>query len=348
MSFWSVVVPEAGTNKVLNPSGEASGNFAAHNGATVTRDTAYARFGIYSYKAVLGAANRGVNLTLSALANAIHAVTFYVRGTVTGALQASLDGGANYNAAAVIGGSQGGWVRYGVQIPAAQANGSTALILRDTLDDGTIYFDGAQVEQQSYVTTYVDGDRSGLCRWNGLRHASTSTRSAQERAGGRERDLYDDYGIGVLRDFSGVGMPPLTHNIQPMALQPGALYQSAKVNVRAISLVLEVEGASWQALHQKRQDLIDLFKPDAVRGNQPVVVKYTGANGSRPVYGYFRYEGGLEFGNAAGFSENPIHRLIAVDPFWYEDNQEQAALTVQQSVANAGGAIRRIEGEGVK
>jgi hypothetical protein len=108
--------------------------------------------------------------------------------------------------------------------------------------------------------------------------------------------------------------------------------------------VLDLEGASWQAFHQKRQDVIDLIKPDAVRGAQPFVLKYTGGNTAKPLYGYFRYESGLNFSNARVFSENPIVRLLAVDPFWYEDNQETASLTLQSTVSNANGIIKRKNG----
>jgi hypothetical protein len=343
MSFLAIIVPEAGTNYVLNPSAEATGNFAAHNGATVTQSTTYARFGVYSYSVVLGATNRGINLTLSALANAIHNVSVYVRGTITGTLQASLNAGSNYNAMSIVGGVSGGWVRYQVQISAAQANGSTALIIRDTANDGTIYADAVQVEQTSgYYTTYLDGDRPGAFvgayRWSGLRHGSTSTRSAQERGGGRERDLYDDYGIGLWRrEYRGLGIPPIVNNTQPFALQPGDAFQNYKIQTRTIDLKLEIEGSSYQNMHQKRQDLIDLIKPGLTRDSQPftLVFKIPDASGGidKKAYARFRYQSGGELVNLVGaMTEQPVLQLLAVDPLWQEDNQETAALDFQDTL----------------
>ena len=85
MSNWKVVVPEATTNKALNPSAGTTGNFAAAGGATVSRVTTYGRYGLYSYRVQSAGDNQGMTLTLSVLANAIHYVTLRVRGTLPAA-----------------------------------------------------------------------------------------------------------------------------------------------------------------------------------------------------------------------------------------------------------------------
>jgi len=354
MGLWTIRVPEVGTNYVLNPSAEATGNFAAHNGATVAQSTIYARLGVYSYSVVLGAVNRGINLTLSALANAIHNVTFYVRGTITGTLQVSLNAGANYNAASIIGGSNGAWVRYGIEISAAQANGSTACIIRDTAADGTIYIDAVQVEQTSgYYTSYIDGDLvggfTGAYFWSGLRHGSTSLRRLQERGGGRDVDIAT-YGANVLQ-WPGAGLPEVTNNIQELALQPGAFFQNTKVLPRQMTLLVDMHSATLAGLHGIRKDIIDVIKPDLTRGNQAFILGYTGALSTKPVYCAFRYAGGAEQIEIAGsgmWTEGnarvPI-RVLAVDPFWAEDSQEVAALDFQDSIAAAAYGLRRINGQ---
>lgn len=343
--LWTIVVPEAGTNLVLNPSAELAGNFLnLGGGCTVTRDTTYARFGAYSYRIPSGGANCGVNLTLTTLANAIHYVTFYARGNAANTLQVSLDSGGNYNAVSIIGGSTGGWVRYGVSIIAAQANGSTSCIIRNTTNE-TYYFDGIQVEQQSYYTTYIDGDMGSLYRWSGLRHGSTSTRDAQERGGGRERDFDTDYGIQIEDSSNRFGVPAIQQNILGQALQPGAVFQSTKIQPREMVLVAKLTGTSMPTLHAKRQDLWDLLKPDRVRGAQPFIIGYSGAVSARKVYGWFRYSAGLEFANPMGYTEHPPVRLLAVDPFWYEDSQDTFALDFQDSVSSSAYANRRTNGQ---
>jgi hypothetical protein len=350
MSFWAAIIGEAGINLVLNPSAEDAGNFANHNSATVTRVTKHARWGLYCYLVTTGAVNRGINLTMQALANAIHYVTFYVRKdttAITGTLEVSLNGGTNYNAAAIISGaladSNARWIRYGVQIAASQANGSTALIIRNTVNEN-FYVDAVQVEQQSYYTTYMDGDRGPLYRWNGLRNGSTSTRDAQERWGGREHDLVDDFGIYVSPDSDGIGMPDIALNFFEQALQPGALFQSEKIGLRMLNLKTTLQGTTYQNLQQKRQDFIDIVKGNAKRGRQPVLLRYTGANVGKPVYAPFRYADGLKFGPPKGFVEEPTARLIAEDPFWREDDNQVTALTMQQSISTAAYGLRRVNG----
>ena len=131
MSNWKILMPVAAQNLCLNPSAEIAtpANYSSVDGSTVTRDTTYARFGDYCYKIVPGGTERGISLTTAAMANAIHYVTFYVKG-VTGALDVSLDAGAHHlaNIASIIGGSTGGWVRYGFAVSASEANIALASI----------------------------------------------------------------------------------------------------------------------------------------------------------------------------------------------------------------------------
>jgi len=177
-----VQVAEATTNKILNPSAEATGNFTARGTATVTRDTGTYVIGATSYKIVLAAANDGINLTLSALANAIHYVSVWVTGSALTTLQASLDG-TNWNALNTVietltDAAGNTWTRYGAQISAAQSNGSTTLRIRNSASSGTFYLDAAQVEQKSYPTSYADGSLGTGHSWSGTAHASQSSRTA--------------------------------------------------------------------------------------------------------------------------------------------------------------------------
>jgi hypothetical protein len=176
----AVQIAEATTNKVLNPSAETTGNFAARGTATVTRDTATYYVGVTSYKVVLAAANDGIDLTLSALANANHYVSFWVTGAAISTLQVSADG-TNWNAitqeySETIDGIT--WTHCIAAIPQAQANGSTTLRIRNTASSGTFYVDAVQVEQKNYPTPYCDGSLGDGHSWSGTAHASQSSRAA--------------------------------------------------------------------------------------------------------------------------------------------------------------------------
>lgn len=283
--------------------------------------------------------------TLATLTNAIHYVSFYVYGALTGVLQVSLNSGGNWNTASVIGGAAGGWVRYGAQVPAAQASGSTRLLIRDSANENYL-LDCLQVEANSYGTTYMDGDQGdGTYRWEGLRHGSASTRDAQERSGGRELNLEDDYGVRVVEGTKQIGMPPLVHNLQGQALFPGAVYQGFKILPREIELHLQHEGDSWSDFHSERQTLIDLFKPDRVRGAQAVVIGYAGSDSATKLYTSFYYNGGLELGDFLAYDEIAPLKLLAPDPFWYEDNRETWSLDFNDAITGVAQALRRHNGQ---
>ena len=412
--IWYLLVPEAGTNQVLNPSAEAADNYgglfvgspsvsaspsgsaspsasqsrspsasvspsasqstspsasqsrspsasASSSGsaspstsvspspspsfgvAAVSRVTTYARFGDYCYSITTPKPYDGLWLTLSTLTNATHYVSLYLFDNVTGTPEASLDGHTFY-AMSVIGGRDTGWLRYGVSIPASEANGSKRVDIRMPTEED-FYVDAVQVEANSYGTTYIDGDRGELYRWSGLRHGSASTRSAQERAGGRERNLLDDYGVEVVEGTKRIGMPPVIHNLQSLSLLPGALYQGVKVLPREIELHLNYSSDSWAGFHGKRNDVIDLLKPDLTRGSQPVIIGYAGPGTDKKVYSKFYYNGGMEFGDFLAYDETAAVRLLAPDPFWEADDQETASLDYQDSVSNAAYALRRHDGQ---
>jgi hypothetical protein len=338
-NLWFITVPEATTNYVLNPSAEVASNFTAHNSATVTRDTAYSRHGVYSYKIVPGGVDRGISLTLSAFPNAAAYISFYVFGTITGNLNISMDAGVNYSTAAIIGGMTGGAVRYGFALSSVYANGSVALIIRNTVSE-TFYIDAVQVEAKGYPTTYCDGSLPGLHRWSGLYHGSTSSRDAQERRGGHEVDLEATYGVTVRMPTSGLGMPPVINNLQDMSLQPGSIYQSYTVLPNSLDLAMTFPGTSQTNLHTIRQLIIDLLKPDAARGSQPFVIGYAGAGLYKKVYNEFYYADGLPYGDVTRTVEQPSVRVVSVNPFWYEDNQAAAALDYQDTFTGGYGAVR--------
>lgn len=354
MSAWKIWVPTAATNIVFNPSAEQNNtNIASFGGSSITYDTTQARYGDYSLKIVPGGTNRGASWTTQAAANAIHYATFYVAGTISGTLQVTTNAGSNYNAAAIIGGSTGGWVRYGAQIPAAQANGSALMSIRNTANE-TWYVDAVQLEQSSYYTTYIDGDRRyntgglrGLYNWTGHRNASTSTRDAQERGGGIEYDLLDNYGLDVIQ-YTGAGLAPVINNTQGLALLPGAAFQSTKTLPRTVALTASLVSPTLAGLHSLRKALIDLIKPDGVRGAQPFVLGYTGSNSGKPVYCQFRYADGLGLGvlgQGETFLELPVPIVLtAVDPYWWEDNRETASLGFVDTLTNVNRVLGRVNG----
>lgn len=219
------------------------------------------------------------------------------------------------------------------------------------------YLDGAQLEKKAYPTTYCDGDQPG-CRWNLTAHGSISTRDGFTRAGGRWVDLAgpcrgnDDLYFTVLGGF---GMPPITNNIQSWANAPGSYYQNLKVMDRVVTLSFHAKKKDLRLigqpklnrLHELRQQLIDLIKPDKTQGGEAFLFEYD--DGERPLYMRFRYEAGLEGEwdvRNPWVNSFPI-RLLAVDPLWVEDNQNVYNLDFSETIPLSGtetNAFKRVEG----
>jgi len=333
MSDWKVIVPEATTNCVLNPSAEATGNYAAVGGA-VTRVTTYSAFGLRSYRVQTAADNQGATFTLSALANAIHYVTMWVRGTLPASWDWSLDN-VNWHVPTLLEAIDADWGLYGHQFPAAEANGSTTLrVYQNGAGAGDFYLDAIQVEAKGYWTTYCDGTQEG-CEWLTVMHASTSSRSGQSRAGGRVRDLQDDYGLDI-GGMMGVGAPPQKVWVDEYAFLPGGELDSIKIPPRPFTLTGVVRGVSYADLHSKRQALTSVLSPDTYPKQddrpQPVRLRYTGSAVQKQIAAH--YEGGLETAIRVDdpcYWERVSVRFLADDPFWYEVGESAAVLDSSDS-----------------
>lgn len=224
----------------------------------------------------------------------------------------------------------------------------------DTAKAITFYVDGAQIELKNTATTYCDGDQPG-CRWNIDDSYSRATRSPYTREGGKWVELSglcrdnDDIYVTVL---GGLGMPPLQHNTQSWAMSAGSYFQNTKVLDRQITILFNVKkehtaivkSVDASPLHEMRQQLINIFKPDKTGGYEPFWFSYQ--EGNREVFIRMRYEAGLE-GNwdirNQWINSFPV-RFLIVDPYWVENNCNIQALNFKETTAFSHIAAR-VEGE---
>src|SRR3990170_1286859 len=206
----------------------------------------------------------------------------------------------------------------------------------------TIYFATTGGTLKGTATDLTgDGDQPG-CEWTRALHASTSRRDSQSRNGGREYNL-DAYAF-YISESPGIGMPERKHLVQERAMLPGAYYKGSKVQPRTFDLVGDEIGTSRTNLHYVRQQLMDAIKPDRVRGEQPVTIKYSGANPSKPVSIQAVHDTGLAFGALDGFSERVQARFIAwEDPFFYEEGDRAHHLTYTQEITNADCIVAKLD-----
>ena len=346
---WKVIIPESGRNYVLSPvaQGPVATTYASEALATITLDITCAYLGCKNYKIVGTLNNQGIALVLSALSNNIHYVTVRTYGAVAD-WDWSLDN-ATFTAPTLLG-IEGSWYVYGITFPAAQATGSTHLYIHKLGNAAfTWYLGHIQVESAVYATTYttpITGDIRGFTsdgyKWEGSAHASSSWRSSQERSGGLEVDLDTTYNFKVLYP-NGIGMPPIQHHIQGMALLPGALYQGHKVLPRVIDLISGTKANTTTTVATARKNFINAIKPDRVVPEQPVVFRYYG-NANRPVEFYAYYDSGMEFQISSGVVDKPSARFICYDPFCYETHTEAKVLERYSTVANADYIVRKADG----
>lgn len=332
MSSYAFIIPEQSENKIANPSFETgtTGYVAVGAGTTLAQDFIYQRFGRASLKVTPDTGiNDGVYYGITLAVTTQYTFSVYVLGAngVPYRLRVYDVTGAVDLATKTFTGD-GGWMRVEVTFTTG-ANTSIRLHLEKNnhASIAPLYADGSQLEQKGYSTTYVDGDQDEG-QWTGARHASTSTRSAQERGGGRAVDP-ETYGLWITAS-AGMGMLPRRHASEEFASQPGAYLQDIKLLPRVITLAGEwLESGELQLLQARRQ-LVNALHLDAVNTLQPVGLRYTGVEREIELPCY--YDDGLAGNLMKVFMEKAVIRLIAYDPFWIERADNAKDLNTSQSL----------------
>lgn len=362
MASLKILVPEGTTNYIQNPGARFDTTGWTAFGSTISRSLSAARFDIGSISVVTNGAvlREGVYYRVNNLQgiNEPITVSVYVRGGTRNKVHIRLiasPGGREFVSEDVVL-SATRWQRIEVT---GRCDGSNDVRLyvesgERTAKAITFFVDGAQMERKAYSTTYCDGDQPG-CRWNIIQHASMSTRDPYTRAGGRwveisgpERDLENLY----MTVAGGLGVAPLVNNVQSFALAPGGYHQNSKISERPIALTFHAKHKdrfsgcppkTLAALHQLRQLLIDIVKPDKTGGDEPFLIEYK--DGDYPVYLRAIYDGGLEGEwdvRNQWINSFPL-RLLAVSPLLVEDDQEISTIDFQESFV-VSGVAGRIDG----
>jgi hypothetical protein len=164
--------------------------------------------------------------------------------------------------------------------------------------------------------------------------------------GSRNDDLY-------VTTFSGFGFAPIRQQIQEFAVAAGAFFQRTKVLSRTLQMVFwakdetaqKRKGINLTRLHELRQMLIDYVKPDLTKGSQSFVLEYEENDVILQIKAL--YEAGLELDadlRNKWTNSFPL-RLLSVDPYWVEDDQEVAVLDLQDTVTDVNYAVARESGQ---
>lgn len=355
--LWSIVVPSAGVNYAENPSltqdDTGWGAYAADSGAgSVVRTGDAAMQGFYGLHAAKTGTTGKYGVAGTPLSNDLFVsgqyVTMSMFVTIPSGTRATFEVNVFNPGLLQSTVTQEGPYAGRLEATVGPLTGTSTSIgarayIPDTYGD-YIYADGFQIEADTVsflASTYFDGDTEG-CYWSGVYYSNTSIRPVTVRDGGTIENL-DDYGF-FITGLSDTGMAGVRHNIDPYAVQDGALYRSSRTPRRVFNLSGELIGASLSDLHDKRQGLIDLFKNDVTGQNDPFWLRYTGSGETLQIQ--CRYDSGLGGSRRPrdGFSERLSLRFVATDPYWQKDHNVGVDITAQQAITTEA-ILVRVEGE---
>lgn len=279
--FW-IVKPKESTNQILNPSfdlpdGKADWT-ASGAGVTIADTTTYTRRGSNAMQVnpATNVASGAYHPGLTVVSGSNYTFSCDVKGVAGQAMRIYIADVSGTVKATKTWTATGYWQRQEVTHTAAESIGTyRAYVIRDAVASTAAYYvDGAQFEQTSKATTFIDGEEPG-CRWNGLPRNSSSTRSALTRYGGELID-FDDY--CSIASVVGLGNGDWNQIVTKMT-SGGDMYQGAIRKSRKFSIVVDFTGATLGAIEAKRKALIDALRPDMLDG-QECVIRYQGVDAS--------------------------------------------------------------------
>ena len=280
-----IVIPQAATNLVTNPSLET--NTTGHNavgGASLARVATHQRRGAWaleitpvdsvesgSYYGDI-AVTSGVEYTYSIDILGVDGQNYELQLVNTSSVERA--------SFAYIG--TGRWDRIELTFTATATESWRLYVVRDASETGAdkFYIDGLQFEVGP-ATTYFDGDMVGFVStrndfgWNGTRHGSTSYRTAKTRAGGSLLAISD---YATLVKATGFGLGPFSQSYSAL-ITGGALSEGFTLGQRQPSLLLEYNG-SMSEMWDKRKAIIDAVRPDYTGTPQPMVIRFQGTDSS--------------------------------------------------------------------
>lgn len=319
--LWDIIVPEATTNLISYPSIEIEGVTTGWTaiGGSIAQETDDPPFGTYNLEVTptAGVWDGTYYNTASLTSGTSYTLSLYFKGESAIPYRAYFATAAGVLKASVAFTGDGEWHRY-TKTWVCDNTAAHRIVVdkNDNASTAKFYVDGLQVEAKAYATTYTDGDQEPASdyAWSGIAHASTSTRTATARSGGRIKNLRDDYYFYSLHP-TGIGAPPITNYSTDYALLSGALHEHTKIHGRLFILNGLLKGTSLETLHTRRAALYDILRPDEV-SDRPVLIQYTGGAKTVQIAAY--YDGGMEFGIVDGFTEKMGIRFYAPDPDWLE------------------------------
>jgi len=330
--WFSVVVPEASENLIVNPQIYLA-DISQYAGTAIAATDAEQRRGTYSI--VSSDDTVYYNDGFTTVTDTVYTFSADLLGSA----------GATYyiyfatNAGVLIGEkkafiSTGHWQRESVTYP--ETGGASRRVYIERTDAADFYTDGWQVEAKQYPTTYFDGDKTGSLAgvasyyWTGTEHDSPSVRIAQERNGGRDYNL-SDFGI-IVSGVVGLRMPPFNYVSTKLA-NGGGFYQQSTLEERQFSLVCTTfSDNGYTGLDYNFQRLEAAINPKRMAVDQKVILRFhrvdprTGSE-TKVVDIPCVYLGGLEGSIASEAQERFALNFVMPNPYLIEDGSRGMNLS---------------------
>lgn len=366
LSWWSVVVPEATENLIINPSFEVYDTFGYD-------------WVVLGWGSVTAVDDSPVGATrdlfcLKLVGNSLGEGEFWYGGDAdAGGLLHVTPGGYTwsldiYSASSygefeleirAAGGStirkrrysnvESGWKRYHMTFVEGGSE-DIELVFRDVtpgLIPATYYLDAWQFEKKLYPTTYCDGDMVGYYDtnptqsyyWRSIPHRSASVRQARTGSGGREVSLSDEFGL-YTTGIIGLGMSPIEGNIQELA-NGKELFRGSNSLPRDFTITCRLFAENYSLLASKRNELIKLIAPNNTPQREPLLLRHQPTDDKGRPYGLpleiiCAYSNGLQ-GNITNFYQETLPlQFHASNPFLSETIDSAAELLLDMSLTPMG------------
>lgn len=334
MSLWQILLPEACTNLITNPSIEVDTTGYTAVGGSVARSSTRYRRGSYSLAVTptSGTADGAYFGTVALTAGTTYTFSVDVYGANGIPYRIYFaDTSGNIKGTPVTFTGTGAWARQSVTWACDSSTNYRVYVVKNNSADTTVFYaDGWQVEANTHATTYCDGSlalssyeqQAGFVddgvAWTGTAHASTSTRAAGSRRGGYWYDLATSFYFYVESALGLGAVPVRVARVEYARPQTaGSLHEHSHEAERIVTLNGVIIGTDLATIHTRR-DLLAYYmrvnNDTSTPADEPFLLRYTGF--SAPEELMVHYEGGLEGGVLDGFSERVSIRLVADYPYW--------------------------------
>lgn len=355
---WSVVVPIARTNEVLNPSFETNTTGYTAGSGSLARSTAKQYHGAYSGAYTPTAAVNdgffyGTITTTAGQIRAIHC-KFWGAAGVPYALTLATTGGVDLVVKPFVATGRWQWI---ILYYTETSSTTRRMYFRknNSASVAVFYVDGVNsevIQAGEIASTHIDGDQLGLVPnqnppaylWNGTPHASTSTRSGLTRAGGMVIP-FKKFGF-ILTAMIGLGLALPQNVASEYARLDGGYDDYTRKPSRQFTLTGRFQGRTYAELRRNRSGLSQLFDRDLIAQDQRLTLLRRVEDGygrvlTSDIRVLAKYQGGLDGNTDNMAAESVPITFTQYLPVMLSDGESGAALGVQTSVTNANAILQR-------